>query len=55
MTFADRVGALRPTAVNRVLQEARLMKRQWKEIPRGDKRAQWAGMYVTLNSKGSIV
>ena len=31
------------------------MKRQWKEIARGDKRAQWAGMYVTLNSKGSLV
>ena len=31
------------------------MKRDWKEIPRGDKRAQWAGIYVTLNSKGTIV
>ena len=30
------------------------MKRQWKEIPLGDKRAQWAGMYVTMNSKGVI-
>jgi hypothetical protein len=30
------------------------MKRQWKEISRGDKRAQWAGMYVTMNSKGVI-
>ncbi len=30
------------------------MKRIWKEIPRGDKRAQWAGMYVTINSKGMI-
>lgn len=31
------------------------MKRDWKEIPRDDKRAQWAGIYVTLNSKGMIV
>src|SRR5215210_398695 len=31
------------------------MKRDWKEIPRDDKRAQWAGIYVTLNSKGTIV
>lgn len=31
------------------------MKREWKEIPRDDKRAQWAGIYVTLNSKGTIV
>lgn len=31
------------------------MKRDWKEIGRGDKRAQWAGVYVTLNGKGSIV
>lgn len=31
------------------------MKRQWTEIPQGDKRAQWAGMYVTMNSKGMIV
>lgn len=31
------------------------MKRIWKEISRGDKRAQWAGIYVTLNSKGMIV
>jgi len=30
------------------------MKRQWKELPRGDNRAQWAGMYVTMNSKGVI-
>ena len=31
------------------------MKRQWKEMPRGDKRPQWAGIYVTMNSKGVIV
>ena len=31
------------------------MKREWKEIPRDGKRAQWAGIYVTLNSKGTIV
>lgn len=31
------------------------MKRNWKEIPRDDKRAQWAGIYVTLNSKGMLV
>lgn len=31
------------------------MKRNWREIPRGDKRAQWAGIYVTMNSKGVIV
>jgi hypothetical protein len=31
------------------------MKRNWAEIPRGDKRAQWAGIYVTMNSKGMIV
>lgn len=31
------------------------MKRDWKEIPRDNKRAQWAGIYVTLNSKGTIV
>jgi hypothetical protein len=31
------------------------MKRQWKEIPPGDKRAQWAGIYVTMNSKGIVV
>ena len=31
------------------------MKRDWKEIPRDGKRAQWAGIYVTLNSKGTIV
>ncbi len=31
------------------------MRREWKLVPRGDKRAQWAGIYVTLNSKGTIV
>jgi hypothetical protein len=31
------------------------MKRDWKVISRGDKRAQWAGIYATLNSKGIIV
>src|SRR5664279_4073223 len=31
------------------------MKRDWKEIPRDGKRAQWAGIYVTLNSKGMLV
>jgi hypothetical protein len=31
------------------------MRREWKLIPRGDRRAQWAGLYVTLNSKGTIV
>ena len=31
------------------------MKRDWKQIPRGDKRAQWAGIYVTINNKGTIV
>jgi hypothetical protein len=31
------------------------MKRVWKEIARGDKRAQWAGLYVTLNKRGTIV
>jgi hypothetical protein len=31
------------------------MKRVWKEVPRGDRRAQWAGMYVTMNRKGMIV
>lgn len=32
-----------------------MIKRVWKEVPRGDKRAQWAGLYVTINSKGMIV
>jgi hypothetical protein len=31
------------------------MKRDWKQIPRGGKRAQWAGIYVTMNGKGTIV
>ena len=31
------------------------MKRNWSELPRGDKRAQWAGVYVTMNSMGVIV
>lgn len=31
------------------------MKRDWKEIPRDGKRAQWAGLYVTINGKGTIV
>src|SRR5215813_3158521 len=31
------------------------MKRNWSEVPRGDKRAQWAGVYVTMNSRGTIV
>ena len=31
------------------------MKRNWSELPRGDKRAQWAGVYVTMNGKGVIV
>ena len=31
------------------------MKRNWAQVPRGDKRAQWAGIYVTMNSKGMIV
>lgn len=31
------------------------MKRDWKEIPRDGKRAQWAGLYVTMNGSGTIV
>jgi hypothetical protein len=31
------------------------MKRDWKEIKRDGMRAQWAGIYVTMNSKGMIV
>jgi hypothetical protein len=31
------------------------MKRNWKEIPVDGRRAQWAGIYVTMNSKGTIV
>ena len=30
------------------------MKRNWREVPSGDKRAQWAGVYVTMNGKGVI-
>lgn len=32
-----------------------MIKRDWKEIPRDGRKAQWAGIYVTLNSKGTIV
>ena len=31
------------------------MKRDWREIPKDKKRAQWAGVYVTINSLGTIV
>jgi hypothetical protein len=31
------------------------MKRGWKEIGRNDRRPQWSGLYVTMNSKGTIV
>ena len=31
------------------------MKRDWKEIPRDGRRAQWAGIYVTMNKHGMIV
>ena len=31
------------------------MKRDWREIAHNDTRAQWAGLYVTMNSKGTIV
>lgn len=31
------------------------MKRNWRQIPRDDKRPQWAGIYVTMNNKGTIV
>lgn len=31
------------------------MKREWKQIPRDGRRAQWAGIYVTMNKKGTIV
>lgn len=31
------------------------MKRDWKEIPRDGRRAQWAGLYVTMNGAGTIV
>lgn len=30
------------------------MKRNWKQIPRDARRPQWAGIYVTMNSKGTI-
>jgi hypothetical protein len=30
------------------------MKRNWKQLQRDDKRAQWAGIYVTMNRKGVI-
>ncbi len=31
------------------------MKRNWKELPKGDIAGQWAGIYVTMNPKGRIV
>ena len=31
------------------------MKREWKEIKNDSTRAQWAGLYVTINSRGTIV
>lgn len=31
------------------------MKRDWKEIPKDGKRAQWAGVYVTMNAAGTVV
>ena len=31
------------------------MKREWKEIKNDNTRAQWAGLYVTMNRKGTIV
>jgi len=31
------------------------MKRSWREIKRDGKRAQWLGLYVTMNSRGTIV
>jgi hypothetical protein len=37
------------------IQEKTKMKRNWRQIPRDGKRAQWAGIYVTLNKKGVIV
>ena len=47
------------TLIHATIQEREVlekgMRRQWHEIPRGDKRAQWAGFYVTMNSKGMIV
>jgi len=31
------------------------MKREWREVSRDGIRAQWAGLYVTINPKGEIV
>ena len=31
------------------------MKRRWEERARDARKAQWAGLYVTMNAKGSIV
>ena len=31
------------------------MKRRWEEIARDATKPQWAGIYVTMNAKGSIV
>lgn len=31
------------------------MRRDWKEVPRDGTRAQWAGVYVTMNGAGTIV
>lgn len=31
------------------------MKRNWKTLMRDDVRPQWAGMYVTMNGRGTIV
>jgi hypothetical protein len=31
------------------------MKRHWEEVARDATKAQWAGIYVTMNAKGSIV
>ncbi|MBK9216755.1 MAG: hypothetical protein IPM59_14385 [Chloracidobacterium sp.] len=30
------------------------MKRNWKELPKDDTAAAWAGLYVTMNPKGRI-
>ena len=30
------------------------MRPDWREVPRGDVRTQWAGFYVTMNPKGEI-
>jgi len=51
----------RASAILPVVNHARIcynvpcMKRDWKEIKQGDQRAQWAGIYATLNGKGMIV